>query len=705
MAKITKSLEINGQTFSIETGSIAKQAGGSVIVRYGDSMVFVAATGDNRPKPFDFLPLTCEYRPRMYAAGKIPGGFFKREGRPGPKGILAARLMDRPMRPLFPKTWRSEIQIIAHVISHDVENDTSVLALTGGSAAASISDLPFDGPIAGIRVGRVDGAFITNPTKTQLEKSDMNIIVAASSEAITMVEGGFAEVSETDVVAALDYAFKACQPLIEIQKELVAEVGKAKRDVPVSEDVADLHGQVADAYSSKILEAFEVHGKHERAGALKAIKEEIRSRFALGEDAAPGEAEAQRKRLGNIHGKLVKHLMRTRLLAEGVRLDGRSPDEIRPISVEVGVLPRAHGSAVFTRGETQALVAATLGTRHDEQRIEELDEEGWSRFMLHYNFPPFSVGECRRIAGPGRREIGHGALAKRAVEPLMPDEYPYVVRLVSDIMESNGSSSMASVCGSSLALMDAGVPIKAPVAGIAMGLVKEGEQFAVLSDITGDEDHLGDMDFKVTGTSKGITAFQMDTKIAGVSGEIMTRALNQAREGRLHILDEMAKGIDAPRDEMSRFAPRIVTVQINSERIRDIIGPGGKTIRAITEQSGAKIDVNDGGLVTIASPDDDACQRALKMIKEITQEAEVGKLYLGIVKKIVDFGAFVEIFPGTDGLVHISQLAKNRVDSVADVVQEGDEVLVKCIEVDKSGKIRLSRKDALGMKLTTEAQA
>ena len=700
MAHVIKSVEINGQTFSIETGKIAKQAGGAVLVRMGDSVVLVAATGASKATPGrDFLPLTCEYRPMAYAAGRIPGGYFKREGRPGPKGILVARMMDRPCRPLFPKNWRAEIQILAYPISHDIENNTDVLALTGASAATCISDVPFDGPIAGVRVGRVNGEWVANPTKTQLAESDFDMIVAASQDAITMVEGGMEEASEADIVEGLEFGFQAAQPLIQLQLDLIAEVGKAKMAIVEGEDHSALYEQVAANYTDATLAAFAVDGKAERSAAIKEVKDQIRADLANAEDDEDSAA-ARRKLLGEMHGKLVKTLMRNKVIAEGVRMDGRSTDTIRDISVEVGVLPRTHGSAVFQRGETQALVTCTLGTRADEQRIDELDEQGWNRFMLHYNFPSYSVGECRRISGPGRREIGHGALARRAVAPMVPgDEYPYVVRVVSDITESNGSSSMASVCGASLAMMDAGVPTKAPVAGIAMGLIKEGDNYAVLSDITGTEDHLGDMDFKVTGTREGVTAFQMDTKIKGVTAEIMTKALMQAREGRIHILNCMEEVIATPREELSEWAPRIHTLQIKQDRIRDLIGPGGKTIKSIQAESGATVNVEDSGVVTISSVDGASCQLAIKMVREITQEAEVGKLYLGIVKKVVDFGAFVEIFTGTDGLVHISELAQGRVDKVTDILMEGDEVLVKCIEVDKSGKIRLSRKAALGESL------
>ncbi|MBJ93988.1 MAG: polyribonucleotide nucleotidyltransferase, partial [Rickettsiales bacterium] len=664
-------------------------------------VVLVAATGSKEARPgTDFLPLTCDYRPMSAAAGRIPGGYFKREGRPGPKSILVARMMDRPIRPLFPKSWRAEIQVLAFVVSHDQQNATDVLALTGASAATCISDVPFDGPIAGIRVGRVNGEWIANPTTDQLANSDFDMVVAASRDAITMVEGGMQEASEDDIVAGLEFAFDAAQPLITLQEELVAAVGKTKMVAPELPDTSALFEQVAKNYSDATSATFDILGKHERKDAVKAVKEQIRADLALDDSATDSEQGERRAVLGDLHGKLFKSLMRNRLLDTGVRLDGRAVDEVRNIDVEVGVLPRTHGSALFTRGETQALVTCTLGTRVDEQRIDELDEQGWNRFMLHYNFPSYSVGECRRMSGPGRREIGHGALARRAVVPVIPTEgYPYVIRVVSDITESNGSSSMASVCGASLAMMDAGVPTQEPVAGIAMGLIKEGDRYAVLSDISGDEDHLGDMDFKVTGTKKGVTAFQMDTKIKGVSSEIMRKALGQAREARSHILDKMNEVISTGREELSPYAPRIHTLEIKQNRVRDVIGPGGKTIKGIQEATGATVNVDDStgvGVVTISSPDGEACQAAIRMVRELTQEAEIGKLYLGIVKKVVDFGAFVEIFANTDGLVHISELANSRVNTVTDILQEGEEVLVKCIDVDKSGKIRLSRRAALG---------
>ncbi len=703
MAHVIKSAQVGDKTITIETGKIAKQAGGSVMISQGESVVLVACTGAAKGRPgTDFLPLTCEYRPMAYAAGMIPGGYFKRESRPGPKSILVARMMDRPCRPLFPKNWRAEIQLLSYPISHDGQNNTDVLALTGASAAACISDLPFDGPVAGIRVGRIDGEWIANPTKDELAKSDFDMIVATTKDAITMVEGGMIQAKEADIVAGLDFAFKAAQPLIQLQLDLMAEVGKEKRPVPEAKDLSALVEEARGTYGPAITGAFDIKGKHERSAAIKAVKVQMRAELGAADDASDAEKADRRSDVGDVHGQLVKELMRGRVIDSGVRMDGRATDEIRDIWCETGVLPRTHGSAVFQRGETQALVTVTLGTRRDEQRIDELDEQGWSRFMLHYNFPPYSVGECRRIMGVGRREIGHGALARRAVEQVVPtkdDDYPYVVRVVSDITESNGSSSMASVCGATLAMMDAGVPVKAPVAGIAMGLIKEGDKFAVLTDITGDEDHLGDMDFKVTGTRDGVTAFQMDTKIKGVSAEVMTKALHQAREARCSILDSMDAHLSAPREELSPYAPRIEQIKIKQDRIRDVIGPGGKTIKGIVETTGAQVNVDDDGTVTIASSDRGSLDAAIKVIRELTQEPEIGKLYLGIVKKVVDFGAFVEIFTGTDGLVHISELAPGRVNKVTDVIDEGDEVLVKCIEVDKSGKIRLSRRAALGESL------
>ncbi len=688
---------VSGQELTFETGMMARQAGGAVTVRFGDSMVLVTCTVDSKSREgIDFLPLTCDYIAKTHAAGKIPGGFFKREGKLTEKETLTSRLIDRPTRPLFPKGFNRETQIVAFVMSHDKVNDTDVLAMNGASCAAMISDAPFQGPYGAVRVGRVDGDFVANPTFEQREASDINLIVAATRQAICMVEGGFNEVSEADLLDALDFAHGAIMPILDAQEELARVCGKDAMEVEPPAVDEELHATVIDRFAADMREALLTEGKLARRAAVKALRGRIIEELVPADDEDAAFKTDQVKKATEV---LVKKVLRAMLLDEKLRIDGRKPDQIRDIDVRVGVLPRTHGSALFTRGETQALVVTTLGTSDDSQKLEMLEGEIQRRFLLHYNFPPFSVNEVKFMRGPGRREIGHGALARRALVPVMPseDDYPYVVRVVSDILESNGSSSMASVCGGSLSMMDAAVPLKNAVAGIAMGLVKEGDRYVILSDIMGDEDHLGDMDFKVAGTDDGITAFQMDTKIGGIDRRIMAEALEQARIGRNHILGRMASAISKPRDDSSPYAPRIHTIMINTDRIRDVIGPGGKVIRSIVEQTGCKIDVDDTGRVNIASPDEEACQRAIKMVQELTQEAEVGKLYLGLVKKITDFGAFVEIFPGTDGLVHISQLAHRRVERVSDVVSEGDEVLVKCIEVDRrSGKIRLSRKDALG---------
>jgi len=694
----TRTAKVGDLELTFETGLMAKQAGGSVTVRLGDSMVLCTATCEDRQRPVDFLPLTCDYVAKTYAAGKIPGGFFRREGKLTEKETLTSRMIDRPTRPLFPKGFRNETQIVAFVLSHDKINDTDVLAMNGASTAAMLSNAPFAGPFAATRVARVDGELIAFPTFEQREGSDMDLIVAATREAICMVEGGFQVVSEADLLDALDFAHKAVMPLLDLQVELAEAVGKPNMVVePPFEDEA-IKARVFEGFYDQVKTALMTPGKLER----RLVVREVRAlAFDAMEEARedhedPDEVKGQTKKAFE---KLVKHVLRTTLIEDGVRVDGRSHDEVRDIDVRVGLLPRVHGSALFTRGETQGLVTCTLGTGDSSQRMETLEKDYERTFMLHYNFPPFSVNEVRMLRGPGRREIGHGALAARSLKPLLPDhdDFPYVVRLVSDILESNGSSSMASVCGSSLAMMDAGMPLKSPVAGIAMGLVMEGDQHKVLTDILGDEDHLGDMDFKVAGSIDGITAFQMDTKIGGISRPIMEEALQQAKTGREHILSKMNEVIGEARDDINQHAPRIHTIFINPDKIRDVIGPGGKVIRGMVDQTGCKIDVDDSGRVNIGSPDAEACKNAIKMVKELTQEAEVGKLYLGLVKKITDFGAFVEIFPNTDGLLHISELARNRVERVTDVVNEGEEVLVRCIEVDKrSGKIRLSRKEALG---------
>ncbi len=684
---------VGGKEITIETGKWAKQAGGSVIIRCGDTMVIVTACGSAQPRDIDFMPLTCEYQEKMYSAGKIPGSFFRREGRTTNDEILVCRLMDRPMRPLFPKGWFIDTQVIANVISFDKENAGDVLAMTGASAALTISDLVWDGPLAAVRVGRIDGEFVANPTFAEREKSDMDIIVAASKDAIMMVEGELQELSETVVIDALMYAHQAVQPLIELQERLRAAVGKEKR--PFTKPVSDeaIAAKVKELAADRITKSMAIRDKKLRREGISHAHTETRAAMT-----AEGQPWAGRqKEVDAAFSKLEKKLARGATLATRKRIDGRNPDEVRAISVETGVLPRAHGSALFTRGETQALVAVTLGTKYDEKKLDTLLGDQKKTFYMDYNFPPFSTGEVKMLRGQSRREVGHGFLAERSVEAIVPvyEDFPYTIRVVSDILESNGSSSMASVCGGSLALMDAGVPTKSPVSGIAMGLMKEGDDYVILSDILGDEDHLGDMDFKVTGTRRGICALQMDIKVDGLTRKILEEALEQAKRGRIHILDKMDAAISASRDEVSVYAPRIVTMTIKPDKVRDIIGPGGKTIRAIQEQTGAQIDINDSGIVSIASASSKAIEQAQTLISGLIMEPEVGQFYNGIVKKIVEIGAFVEIIPGTDGLLHISEVAKERIRAVEDVLSEGDEVIVKCIKVDRDGKIRLSRREAL----------
>jgi polyribonucleotide nucleotidyltransferase len=684
-------VDFNGRPLTVETGRMAKQAGGSALVQYGETVVLVTATAQASAREgIDFFPLTCDYQEKTFAAGKIPGGFFKREGRPAEKEILTSRLIDRPLRPLFPKGFHNETQVIATVLSHDKENDPDVLSILGASTALVLSDIPWNGPIAAVRVGRIDGRFVLNPATSQLAKSDMNIIVAGSRDAIVMVEGGASMLPESTVLEALFAAHEGLQPLLTLQEGLRSAAGKPKRAVTAPAIDAELERHVREAALPKLRAALARTAKHERYGALDAARDEVVA--ALG-----GAAGERAKEVASLFDRTKKQVVREAIVHEGRRLDGRGLADVRPITCEVEILPRTHGSALFTRGETQALVVSTLGTSSDEQKIDALIGETYKKFMLHYNFPPFSTGEVKFLRSPGRREIGHGALAERAIAPALPDEadFPYTIRIVSEVLESNGSSSMATVCGGSLSLMDAGVPVKGAVAGVAMGLIKEGDEVRVLSDILGDEDHLGDMDFKVAGTDKGVTAVQMDIKIGGVTRAIMQKALDQAREARLHILNVMNGTINRPRGELSTYAPRIITIRIKPDRIRDLIGPGGKVIRGIVEETGVKIDVEDDGTVYVASADGEAMQKALDRIRSITAEAEVGKIYRGTVRKVVDFGAFVEILPGTDGLVHISQLSEERVRKVSDVVKEGDVVSVKVLEVDKSGKIRLSRKEAM----------
>lgn len=685
--------EFHGKKFIFETGRMAKQAGGAVIVRCNDSVVLVTACmGTEREG--DFLPLTIDYIEKTYAAGKIPGSFFKREGKLSERETLVSRLMDRPCRPLFPEHFCHEIQVVATVLSADESADTDVLSVCGASAALTLSELPFQGPIAAVRVGRIGGKLVINPATSELVKSDMNFVVAGSKDAIVMVEGGADEVPEKDVLEALFFAHKEMQPLIQMQEELQAKAGKAKVEVAPIEEDQNLIKKATAFIQPRLEQAVRIKEKLPRRDAVAKIQEEVAEQFVKEDDA---NAEKVKATLARLFEDLHYNTVRGMVFKEGKRIDGRDTRTVRPISIDLGVLPRTHGSALFTRGETQALVVATLGTSEEAQRLDSLIGEGDKRFMLHYNFPPFSVGETKPLRGPGRREVGHGALAERAVKGIMPKEekFPYVVRLVSEILESNGSSSMATVCGSSLALMDAGVPVHSPVAGVAMGLMKEGSQTVILTDILGDEDHLGDMDFKVCGTAKGVTALQMDIKIKGLDKDTVDRALEQAKEGRLHILGEMGKAISSPRESLSRHAPQIVTFKINPDKIRDVIGPGGKMIRSISESCSVKIDVQDDGTVSVAGTDSNKVKSAIGIIESLTQEAVVGKLYKGVVKRITDFGAFVEIMPGTDGLVHISQLADERVRRVEDILKEGDEVWVKILEVDRQGKIRLSRKEAL----------
>ena len=690
------SIEINGQTLNVETGRIAKQTSGSVVVTLGETVVLVTAVSTDQVREgIDFLPLTVEYQEMSYAGGQIPGNFFRRDmGRPGERETLTSRLIDRPLRPLFPENYRFETQVIASVLSTDKENEADVLAMLGASMALEISDIPFNGPIAGVRVGRVEGKLVTNPTISQQAESDINLIVAGGRSGIVMVEGGGLFVPESDMIEAIFYGYEAIQPMLQMQEEFRREIGKPKRAFqPDSADEA-LYKKIADTGTLLLKESISTPDKLERQLKVKEAKRSILE--SISESHEEGKSE-----IVEALDALEKKIIREMILDEGKRIDGRSFKEVRPIECLVGVLPRVHGSALFTRGETQAMVLTTLGTERDEQRMESIYGNHFRSFIFHYNFPPYSVGEAKRLGGPGRREIGHGALARRALAPLLPDkeDFQYCIRVVSEILESNGSSSMASVCGGCLSLMDAGVPIQEPVAGVAMGLVSDGNKVIVLTDIIGDEDHFGDMDFKVAGTRDGITALQMDIKIDGITREIMQEALEQAREGRLFILDQMIKAIAKPRTQVSEFAPVITRMKIKPEKVRVLIGPGGKTIREISNGSGARIDVDDEGVVTISSPDKESTDAAVRSIGEIIQEAEVGKLYMGKVVKIMDFGAFVEIFPGTDGLVHISQLDKERVNKVTDVLNEGDEVLVKVLEVDERGKIRLSRKAALGESL------
>jgi polyribonucleotide nucleotidyltransferase len=686
------SIDINGQTLYVETGRIAKQANGSAVVTLGETVVLVTAVStDEIREGIDFLPLTVEYQEMSYAGGRIPRNYFRRDmGRPRERETLTARLMDRPLRPLFPDHYGYETQIIASVLSTDKENEADVLALLGASTALEVSDIPFDGPIAGVRVGRIDKKFIANPTLSQQEESDINIIVAGNRSGVVMVEGGAQFVSESEMIEAIFYGHEALQPMLDMQIEMKRELGKEKRAFSGPVKDREMETKAVELATPLLQEAITT--------ADKKLRQKKREKTFISVLEALSEAyEEKKSEIRDIIYDLEKRMVRQMILEEGRRIDGRPFTEVRPIDCIVGVLPRVHGSALFTRGETQAMVLTTLGTEMDEQRIDTIYGDRYRGFIFHYNFPPYSVGEAKRLTGPGRREIGHGALARRALIPVMAnkDDFQYSVRVVSEILESNGSSSMASVCGASLSMMDAGVPIKDAVAGVAMGLISEGEKLVILTDIIGDEDHYGDMDFKVAGTPDGITALQMDIKIDGITREVMQKALEQAREGRLFILDEMNQTISQPRSKISEYAPVITTIQIKPEKVRLLIGPGGKNIKGIINASESRIDVDDDGKVTIASTDGESAKIAIDMINNITQDAEVGKLYMGKVRKIMDFGAFVEILPGTDGLVHISQLDKSRVNKVTDILKEGDEVLVKVLEVDSNGRISLSRKAAL----------
>ena len=687
----TVAAEAGGRTITLETGKMAKQANGSVLVSSGDAKVLVTVVAEKESKDLGFLPLTIEYQERMYAAGRIPGSYFRREiGRPSEKEVLTCRLIDRPLRPLFPDGYSCETQLIATVFSADQSFDPDILAMNGASAALMLSDIPFAGPVGAARVGYVDGQYILNPSKQQLERSTISLVVAGTRNAVVMVEGRAGEMAEDVVLEAIFFAHAGIQPLIDLQLRLREEAGKEKRAIEPPQIDAALQASVVAAAAAGMEEVVTTAEKIARSNRYAALKSEVLAQLDPASYESPGQVT-------EFLSEYKKKVMRDRIVNQGKRLDGRTFEEVRPISCEVGILPRAHGSALFTRGETQALVIGTLGSERDEQHLEGLGGDVYRRFMLHYNFPPFCVGEVRPLRGPSRRDIGHGTLARRGIEAVLPegDGFPYTLRVVSEVLESNGSSSMATVCGASLALMDAGVPIKAPVSGVAMGLIKEGDKVVVLTDILGDEDHLGDMDFKVVGTSEGITGLQMDIKIEGVDREIMAAALAQAKKGRIHILDRMKEALASPRTVVSEHAPKYVTLKIHPDKIRDIIGPGGKIIREMTTEFDSKIDVEDDGTVKIFSNNNESAEALVKRIQQITAVPEVGKIYEGEVRTIKEFGAFVQILPGTDGMVHISELANERVKKVTDVVQEGDVIKVKVIDIDNRGRIRLSRKAAL----------
>ncbi|MCK8826262.1 polyribonucleotide nucleotidyltransferase [Natroniella acetigena] len=691
------SMELGGRKLTIETGKLAQLANGSVLVRYGETVVLVTATMDEPRSGIDFFPLMVNYEERLYAAGKIPGGFIKREGRPSDAATLTSRVIDRPLRPLFPKGMRHDVQVVATVLSVDSDNSPDIAAMIGASAALAISDIPFDGPIGGVKVGLVDGEFIINPTIEQYKESGLDLTVAGTEEAVMMVEAGANEVSEEEMIEAIDFGHQVVKKVVKLQNEIVAEVGKEKADIELKivED-AEIEEEVRDYVGDQLSQALQTADKFERGDQVNQVKGEVIEHF---KDKYQEDEEVI-KVVKSTLDQVAKESIRNLVLNEGVRIDGRKLDEVREIWCEVGLLPRAHGSGVFTRGQTQAMTVATLGAVGDEQILDGLEEKESKRYMHHYNFPPYSVGETSPLRGPGRREIGHGTLGERALRPMIPsaDEFPYTLRLVSEVLASNGSTSQASICGSTLALMDAGVPIKAPVAGIAMGLMKEDDQVAILTDIQGIEDFNGDMDFKVAGTREGITALQMDMKVKGVAKEILKEALEQARVGRLHILDEMLKTISEPREEMSAYAPSIMTMKIDPDKIKDVIGRGGKTIKKIVDETGVKIDIEDDGTVFIAAEDQEGGKEARKMIERLTKDVEVGEMYLGKVKRTTNFGAFVEVLPGKEGLVHISKLADHHVKKVEDILEVGDEVLVKVIGIDDRNRINLSRKDALADK-------
>jgi len=695
-------MEWAGRELTVEIGQLAKQANGAVLVRYGDSGVLSTATASKEPKTVDFFPLTVNYEERLYAVGKIPGGFIKREGRPSEKAILASRLIDRPIRPLFADGFRNEVQVVSVVMSVDQDCPTEMAAMFGSSLALSISDIPFEGPIAGVIVGRVDGKFIINPTVEETEKSDMHLTVAGTKDAINMVEAGANEVPEEIMLEAIMFGHEEIKKLIAFQEEIVAKVGKEKMEVVLFELDPQLEAEVRQMCETSMIAAIQVQEKHAREDAIAEVKNKVLADFEEREITD----EETIKQIKKILDKMVKEEVRRLITVDKVRPDGRKIDEIRPLSSEVGILPRTHGSGLFTRGQTQALSVCTLGALGDVQILDGLGIEESKRFMHHYNFPPFSVGETGPMRGPGRREIGHGALGERALEPVIPNEqdFPYTIRLVSEVLESNGSTSQASICGSTLAMMDAGVPIKAPVAGIAMGLVKSGEHYTILTDIQGMEDHLGDMDFKVAGTEKGVTALQMDIKIEGLSRQILEEALQQAKRGRMQILDHMMSTISKPRTELSVYAPKILTMTINPDKIRDVIGPSGKQINKIIEETGVKIDIEQDGTIFISSANEEMNKKAKKIIEDIVREVVVGQVYLGKVKRIEKFGVFVEIFNGKDGLVHISELAEERVKKVEDVVKIGDEILVKVTEIDNHGRVNLSRKAVLKEQQENEKQ-